>query len=275
MVSSGAEIQPDKNWTKIHNSILELLATSNFSARELRCLLFLLRSTYGYRSKEARISLSEWEKGTGLKRGHVSTTLKTLVERRVILKEQEGPRATPLWAFNKYFEQWQGSTHEGTSTQESTSTDGGTNNSTHEGTKGSTPFYSKTTPIKESKKDIYPNGDANASEGSKSLVEQFNQLVGDMNQTKNKVPYLIEIYHLCYGKDNAPNGGALAGAAKQVGSASLLAKYLFDNVTRPPVGPVLPYIIATHKAKQQRAKQTGSNREILEVQFTNGDDIYA
>ena len=158
MVASGAEIQPDKNWTKIHNSILELLATSSFTAREFRCLMFLLRMTYGYQCKEAAISLTEWENGTDLRRGHVNTTLKGLVARHVITKTETGTRSKPVWSFNKYFEQWQSSTPVGTgfnSTPLGTtnSTDMGTTNGTPLGTKGSTPVQCATTPYKERKEN--------------------------------------------------------------------------------------------------------------------------
>jgi phage replication O-like protein O len=165
MVSSGAEIQPDKNWTKVHNGILEVLASTNFTARELRCLLFLLRMTYGYQCKESPISLTEWEQGTKLKRGHVSATLKELVARNIIAKEETGTRSKPVWAFNKYFEQWQASTPLGTTfcgpplgttfcgpplgTTDSTGL--GTTPSTPLGTLGSTPVQCATTPIKEKK----------------------------------------------------------------------------------------------------------------------------
>lgn len=277
MVNGGADIQPDKNWTKVHNSILELLASTNFTARELRCLLFLLRMTYGYGCKEHAISLTEWEQGTDLRRGHISQTLQALTERRIILKAETGPRSKPVWTFNKYFEQWQPSTHVGTRFNgipvgTSNGTDGGTSCSTPVGTEGSTPVQSTTTPIKE-RKDNTPTGDAGASVEI-PFVEKFESALKAMNATKNKVPHLIAIYRMCFGRENEPTGGELAGAAKAVGSASLLAKCIFDLVSRPPVGPVLPYIIATENARKKRASQTGGNREIGELQFANGSDIY-
>ena len=278
MVNGGADIQPDKNWTKVHNSILELLASTNFTARELRCLLFLLRMTYGYGCKEHAISLTEWEQGTNMRRGHISQTLQALTERKIILKTETGPRSKPVWTFNKYFEQWQPSTPLGTSFSgipvgTTDSTDVGTSASTPKGALGSTPVQSTSTPIKE-RKDNNPIGDADASV-EVPLVEKFESALKAMNATKNKVPHLIGIYRLCFGRENEPTGGELAGAAKAVGSASLLAKYLFDLVSRPPVGPVLPYIIATENARKKRAATMGGNREISEIQFaTNGGDIY-
>jgi len=166
MVNGGAEIQPDKNWTKVHNSILELLASTNFTARELRCLLFLLRMTYGYGCKEHAISLTEWEQGTNLRRGHISQTLQALTERRIILKTETGPRSKPVWAFNKYFEQWQPSTPLGTSFSGTpvgtmASTPVGTMASTPVGTEGSTPVQSASTHIKERKETEEERGKEN------------------------------------------------------------------------------------------------------------------
>ena len=169
MVNGGADIQPDKNWTKVHNSILELLASTNFTARELRCLLFLLRMTYGYGCKEHAISLTEWEQGTNMRRGHISQTLQALTERKIILKTETGPRSKPVWAFNKYFEQWQPSTPLGTSFNgipkgTSDSTHEGTSDSTHVGTLGSTPLQSTSTPIKEKRKQKKINDSATPKE---------------------------------------------------------------------------------------------------------------
>jgi phage replication O-like protein O len=167
MVSSGADIQPDKNWAKVHNSILELLASSQFTARELRCLLFLLRMTYGEREKEHAISLAEWVQGTKLKRGHVNTTLQALTTRNVITKIETGPRSKPVWAFNKYFEQWipstpVGTTFNGTPVGTSCSTDMGTRDSTPVGTNASTPLNERNTPVLEEKKKKGTEGGAPA-----------------------------------------------------------------------------------------------------------------
>lgn len=150
MVSSGKDIQPNNNWAKVHNGILEVLASTNFTARELRCLLYLLRMTYGERCKENAISLNNWTQGTGLKRPHVIATLQSLVTRNIIIKTDTGTRTAPIWAFNKYFEQWRPSTPVGTFTGipkgTSDSTHVGTLPSTQEGTKGSTPVLSISQP---------------------------------------------------------------------------------------------------------------------------------
>lgn len=153
MVSGGADIQPNNNWAKVHNGILEVLASTNFTARELRCLLYLLRMTYGERCKEHAISLNEWTAGTNMRRPHVFATLQSLVNRNVIIKTETGTRSAPIWAFNKYFEQWQPSTPVGTFNGipkgTSDSTPVGTTPSTPVGAVGSTPVLTISQPNTE------------------------------------------------------------------------------------------------------------------------------
>ncbi len=287
MVSSGADIQTENGFIKLHPAILELLARQTLSGREFRCLMLLFRKTYGYHKKEDRISLSQWEQGTGIPRTRVGAVLAELVAKNIITKTDNGANRPATWGFNKHFETWQCEqtvTLEGVSLEaeaQETVTLQGDTSVTLEGTTltATVPLEGdKTVTLQgdhKRKKDTNnPTGDDCASL-EVSLVEKFNSALKEMNATKNKVPHLIGIYRLCFGRTNEPTGGELAGAAKAVGSASLLAKYMFELVPRPPVGPVLPYIIATEAARKKRAAQFGGNREISEVQFaTNGGDIY-
>ena len=164
MVDNGADVQIDRgNYTRIHNAILEQLAKTNLNGREFRCVMFLLRSTYGFNRKEAQISLTEWTNGTGIKRGHIAATLDELAARKIITKTEgdaKTKRAT-AWQFNKYFEQWLTSTPLGTGFSGATSTQGGANTSTQGGTvtgtqggtNTSTPHQSTIRSIKDSIKD--------------------------------------------------------------------------------------------------------------------------
>jgi len=308
MVASGAEIQPDKNWTKVHNSILELLATSSFTARELRCLLFLLRMTYGYQCKESSISLTEWEQGTKLKRGHVNTTLKELVARNVITKAETGKRSAPVWSFNKYFEQWQPSTPVGTTLP---STLVGTSNGTPLGTKSSTPVQCATTPYKEKKetgKESEPVSD--------SPVEQINGYFGMPKPLRRErviadgytqdaaklgvsaaayvklVNALLEIAgwkrlvdagddtKLNYAKQDALTLIVL-GYCEPDQLRELADAYMKANTWRNK--PPQPKDLAEYASQKQSGvlveptkERPGANREIHSVKFAKpGDDIYA
>ena len=107
MVSDGAEIQPENGFVKIHPAILELLATRQLRGREFRCLLFLFRKTYGFQKKEDKISLSQWEEGTGIPRTRVGAVLDNLVAQNIIYRIDNGAKRPSCWGFNKHFETWQ------------------------------------------------------------------------------------------------------------------------------------------------------------------------
>ena len=107
MPTEGAEIQVENgNYSRIHNAILEAIYGSDFTARELKCLLFLLRKTYGYSKKSDAISYEQFAEATGIARRHVMDTLQGLASRKVVIVEANGQNRPQSWTFNKYIEQW-------------------------------------------------------------------------------------------------------------------------------------------------------------------------
>lgn len=279
MVKSGAEIQRENGWVAIHPAILELLATQQLSGREFRCLLFLFRKTYGYQKKEDKISLSQWEQGTGIPRTRVGAVLTELTNKKLIIKIDNGANRPATWGFNKYFESWgmQTVTLEGDSCEsnkpETVTLEGTTQNET-------VPLEGDKTVTLEGdhnrKKDTNtPTVSAGADVQPKiSYVEQFRLFQEQLRTSTNRPAVLHEFYIWCFGDTNVPEYGYLGKTAKQVGGASRLAQLMFELVPRPPVGDVLAHIIATENGRKKRAAQTGGNREIAEVKFVNGGDIY-
>ena len=107
-MTDGADIQVENGeYVRLHHAILEALAQARLSGAEFRCVMALLRKTYGWNKKEDRISLSQWAAATNTARPHVLQTLNGLVEKRVILRWVDADHAT-WYGFNKYIEQWQG-----------------------------------------------------------------------------------------------------------------------------------------------------------------------
>lgn len=105
---NGAEIQVENgNYSRIHNAILEAIYGGDFTARELKCLLFLLRKTYGYSKKSDAISYEQFAAATGIARRHVMATMQGLASRNVVIVESNGQNRPQSWTFNKYIEQWQ------------------------------------------------------------------------------------------------------------------------------------------------------------------------
>lgn len=129
----------------------------------------------------------------------------------------------------------------------------------------------------ETQATIPPNGGSASAEPEhvRPLAQQFNTLLEELKTTKNKQATLKDVYTLCFGEAAAPDYGYLGKTAKKVGGAGRLAQLMFELVTRPPAGDILAYIIAQEDGRKSRNKATNGNREIVELQFSNGSDIYA
>lgn len=108
-MTSGKDVQLDQGgFTRIHNLILDKLAETDLGKSEFRCVMFLLRMTYGYQCKAREISQVEWVVGTKLDPGALRRALRNLVAWRVLNKTAGNGRGhKSMYGFNKYFEQWE------------------------------------------------------------------------------------------------------------------------------------------------------------------------
>jgi len=78
-------------YTRMPNSVVEMLAKIKLKVYEYKILFFIARKTYGYDGKEwDRISYTQFEKSTGIKRRHVGRTLKELEEKNIIKIRKKG-----------------------------------------------------------------------------------------------------------------------------------------------------------------------------------------
>lgn len=84
-----ASPQPDK-YTKISNELLEAFSRLNASGSAWRIFMVVLRKTYGYHKKVDKISLTQFEKMSGLSRKSVCRGLNELIELKIITVEKEG-----------------------------------------------------------------------------------------------------------------------------------------------------------------------------------------
>lgn len=99
-----ANPQKENGYTPIANEILERLVNACLLGAEYSILLFILRKTYGYHKKSDRISLTQFEKATGLSRPTVVKTLKNLVNRNMLkVFIQDGNKG---YSFQKNHEEW-------------------------------------------------------------------------------------------------------------------------------------------------------------------------
>lgn len=100
-----ANPQKENGFTPIANEILDTLVNTGLLGSEYQILFFIIRKTYGYRKKHDRISLSQFQKWTGLSRPTVVKTLKNLLLKNMIVKTVL-PYGNFAFSFNKDYEKW-------------------------------------------------------------------------------------------------------------------------------------------------------------------------
>jgi phage replication O-like protein O len=101
-----ASPQREHGYTAIANEIMEALARFRIPGEQHQCLDHILRMTYGWNRKEAKISLSDFAKATNIQRTHVYRALKNLQEKKLINVTKKGNRETITYEFNKNYEEW-------------------------------------------------------------------------------------------------------------------------------------------------------------------------
>lgn len=79
--------QLENGFTRIANQTLEKIYTSNFSGRELRCLLYIARNSYGFQKKNCTSTQNRMSKNMNMNKSDVSRALKKLREKNVIYCE--------------------------------------------------------------------------------------------------------------------------------------------------------------------------------------------
>lgn len=93
--------QIENGYTKIANEIIEAICKTNFNGYQSRLLWAVIRKTYGFKKKEAWISLSQFSNLTGLRKQHISRAKKELVARKILVTSI-GYKIK----FNKDYSQW-------------------------------------------------------------------------------------------------------------------------------------------------------------------------
>jgi len=95
-----ASPQKENGFTSIANEIISSLVKACLLGSEYQITFWVIRQTYGFQKKEDFISLSQFEKWTGLSRPTVVKTIKNLTFKKIIIKENNKYR------FNKDWEKW-------------------------------------------------------------------------------------------------------------------------------------------------------------------------
>lgn len=99
-----ASPQVENGHIRIANELGEALAKVNLSPYESRVLWVIIRHTYGWTKKFDRISYSQFEDATGLKRRHLSRALNNLLQRNIISRRGNGYKI--YYGLQKNYESW-------------------------------------------------------------------------------------------------------------------------------------------------------------------------
>jgi len=92
--------QIENGHTDIANEVVDQLAKIKLSPSEWQIIMVVLRKTWGWHKKDDWISLSQFEKNTGLHRTTVCKSLKRLVAKRLLVKKNY------RYSFNKFYSNW-------------------------------------------------------------------------------------------------------------------------------------------------------------------------
>ena len=102
-----ANPQKETGYTPISNELLDAIYGTDFTATELKVLLFIFRFTYGFSRKECEISLTFISKGVGISKRYISSTVSKLVDNNVlvIVKEHTDTQSRVI-KINKDYDKW-------------------------------------------------------------------------------------------------------------------------------------------------------------------------
>lgn len=89
----------------IANEIAKKLSSYHLSGNEWLILWVVFRKTWGWHKKEDAISLTQFERETGLSRPSVKEALNKLVGKKVLVVGKK-VLGINVWSFNKYYSQW-------------------------------------------------------------------------------------------------------------------------------------------------------------------------
>lgn len=89
-----ARPKTDHGFTRLANEYLDQLIGVGLNGREFKIILAIIRRTWGWRKKQTVITLSEFEKMTGIKPNHCAEILKLLTRKNMIVKSRAGNLVT-------------------------------------------------------------------------------------------------------------------------------------------------------------------------------------
>jgi len=103
-LSGSASPQLENGHTRIANELLEAIINYPFSGGEFKIVFAIIRNTYGWKKKESTMSYGLIATFTGLDKRYSKKVVKSLIEDKVLLKENSKTENT--LGLNKNYRQW-------------------------------------------------------------------------------------------------------------------------------------------------------------------------
>ncbi len=95
-----ANPQTENGYTRIAHEVLEALYKINLCSYETRILMYILRNTWGRQRKMGEFSLPLIAKDTGMERGSVGRSIRSLVSQNIVMADNGA------YGFQKDHEKW-------------------------------------------------------------------------------------------------------------------------------------------------------------------------
>lgn len=96
--------QIEDGHTKIANELLDAIIQTDFTKRQYKILLYIMRKTYGWNKTEDDIARSQIVEATQLKNPHVTTTIQELLEMNVLIVSNG--KFAKRYKINKLYDTW-------------------------------------------------------------------------------------------------------------------------------------------------------------------------
>lgn len=102
-----ASPQKENGFTSIANELLGEILKSDFTLRELKIILTVIRFTYGFNRKQAELSVRFISKATGIKFHHLANSINTLISKNVLtINDSDNHKQGRILKLNKDYETW-------------------------------------------------------------------------------------------------------------------------------------------------------------------------
>ncbi len=100
-----ANVQKENGYTEVANELMEALARADLSGSEYKVVLYIIRSTYGWKRKTACLSVEEIAVGTGQWKDTTAEAVRSLRRRNILTAEGDNYHPK-TYSIQKDYEQW-------------------------------------------------------------------------------------------------------------------------------------------------------------------------